>query len=574
MKFLKVFVFLLICFSFFQTVLAQKVNTGQTGQNLNQYQQNSSLNNTSSNSFKINSDAPELLNQFNAQSTQMKIFPIEKAIDPKMYIVGPNDVFTLGLFGYLNQSVPLTVNLEGSLVIPTVGEVFVDGLTLAEVKKRVISAVKKRYIQSEVSLTITNPRTFLIPVMSSTQKTIEVTPLTRTSDIINGVFYDTLNISKLKFRVENSNDIFVPEISLRNIEIIRKGGETLNVDLYKYYSKKEEESNPYFREGDLLKIPFGILDKNYITINGAVQLGGVYEYNKSDNLETAVMLARGFDNDAALDSITVFRINPATSKFEEINLHYPDDKAFKINLFDRIFVKYKSNYIKNISVIVLGEVVRPGIYPITFKNTTLKEVIDMAGGFKTSASLPLSIIFRKYDEEYLKRDTAEIFLNIRANDLIVKEQDRTNFDIDVLSRRNRVVIDFEKLYKENDMSQNILLENKDIIYINDDKKIVYVYGQVLNEGYVPFREGEDYNYYIKKAGGYSLAADESNTRVIRFNSRGWYIASETSVHSGDFIYVPKDVKTSFSENITLVATIIGTIVSIISTYLLIKSTNN
>jgi len=174
----------------------------------------------------------------------------------------------------------------------------------------------------------------------------------------------------------------------------------------------------------------------------------------------------------------------------------------------------------------------------------------------------------------LKRDTAEIFLNIRANDLIVKEQDRTNFDIDVLSRRNRVVIDFEKLYKENDMSQNILLENKDIIYINDDKKIVYVYGQVLNEGYVPFREGEDYNYYIKKAGGYSLAADESNTRVIRFNSRGWYIASETSVHSGDFIYVPKDVKTSFSENITLVATIIGTIVSIISTYLLIKSTNN
>ena len=96
----------------------------------------------------------------------------------------------------------------------------------------------------------------------------------------------------------------------------------------------------------------------------------------------------------------------------------------------------------------------------------------MTGGFKQSAYLPLSIVFRRYDEEYTKKDTAEIFVNMRANDLIVNEKDKLSFERDILSRRNRMVVDFEKLFNDNDLSQNILLEDKDVIYINDDKKIV------------------------------------------------------------------------------------------------------
>lgn len=536
--------------------------------------QNSSSYNPPNINFKINADAPDLINQFNNSSnTQFKSFPVEKAINSEKYFVGPNDLFNLSIYGYVNQNIPMMVNLEGALIIPTVGEININGLSLKEAKEKVIRAVKKRYYSSEVSLSLTTPRTFLISVSSSVQKKLEVNPLVRPSDIISLIFYDTLNVPQNNYKINNPKEFFNPEISLRNIEVVRKNGTIVNVDLYKYFSTNDDSFNPYFLEGDIIKIPYGQLSKNNITIEGAVQLSGVYEYNKNDDLASIIGLARGFEADADQDSIRVFRLSSSTNKYEVVSLSFKDNKNFKINLFDRIIVKYKSNFAKNLSVTVLGEVNNPGIYPITPKNTTLKDVIEMTGGFKSTAYLPLSIVFRKYDQEYTKKDTNEILINMRTNDLIINEKDKASFERDVISRRNRMVVDFEKLFQYNDLSQNIVLEDKDVIYINDDKKVVYVYGQVLNEGYVQFKENEDYEYYINKSGGFSLAADKSDTRVIKFNSRGWYKTNETKIMSGDFIYVPKKSPTEFKESLTIIATMIGVVASILTTYLLIKQNN-
>jgi protein involved in polysaccharide export with SLBB domain len=557
-------IIILLATAFCQNIYAQRDIT-------NTNSQNTSSNNSNNTNFKINADAPDIINQFsNSSNIQYKSFPIDKAINPDNYIVGPNDMFNLSIYGYINQTLPLIVNLEGSLIVPTIGEIKVNGLTLSETKDKVIRAVKKRYYSSEVSLSISTPRTFLISISSIVQKKIEVSPISRPSDIINLIFYDTANVSKLTYKYNNPKEFFNPEISLRNIELIRKNGSIVDVDLYKYFNTNDDKYNPYFLDGDLLKIPYGQLAKNYITVEGAVQLAGVYEYNKNDDLESIIGLSRGFDTDAEPDSISVFRIYSSTNKYDVINLSYNDNRDFKINVYDRVLVKYKSNYVKNLSVTILGEVNRPGIYPITFKNTTLKEAIEIAGGFKSTAYLPLSIVFRKYDKEYNKNDTNEILINMRTNDLIVNEKDKLSFERDIISKRNRMVIDFEKLFKDGDLSQNIMLEDKDVIYINDDKKVVYVYGQVLNEGFVTLKEGADYEYYIDKAGGFSLAADEGNTRIIKFNSRGWYKPNKVEVLSGDFIYVPKKSPTEFKDTFTIIATMIGVVASLITTYLLIK----
>jgi protein involved in polysaccharide export with SLBB domain len=133
-----------------------------------------------------------------------------------------------------------------------------------------------------------------------------------------------------------------------------------------------------------------------------------------------------------------------------------------------------------------------------------------------------------------------------------------------------VIVDFEKLFLKNDETQNIIIEDKDIIYVNDDKKIVYVFGQVNNEGYVQYKDGANFEYYIEKAGGYSLIADKGNTRIIKFNSRGWYKPDEIKINSGDYIYVPKKENRPFSETISLIAQIAGVILGVISTYLLFK----
>lgn len=529
----------------------------------------SSSDNSSSN---INADAPDLFNQLQSQSSlSSKSVPIEGAIDANKYIVGPNDMFTLGIYGYINQMVPLSVSPEGLVVIPTIGAVDVAGLSIADAKQKVVTAVKKRYYSSEVSFSLNTPRTFLIKVSGLTQGTFEVSPVTRVSEILKQLIFDTLNTSRVFYEKTNEREFFNTQISLRNIELYRKDGSQIHVDIYKYFLTNNDDDNPFFLEGDLLKIPYVQLDKNFITVAGAVQLAGSYEHSPGDDLETIIGIARGFDVNAELDSIVLYRPFGNTDGYDVSTLSYNADKKFKIERYDRVFVKYKLNYQKNLSILVLGEVLRPGYYPISYKNTRLRDAIEMAGGLRDKAYLPLSILFRNYDEEYTAKDTAEIIINSRTNDLINSSIESANFSVDIKAKRNRVIVDFEKLMLKNDESQNIILESKDIVYVNDNKNIVYIFGQVAAEGYIQFQQGKDLEYYVKKAGGYSIAADESNARIIKFNTRGWYKPDETKIESGDFLYIPKEVEVPFSATITLISQIAVVLLGIVTTYFLIKN---
>ena len=51
---------------------------------------------------KINADASDILNQMGSSSFSERSMPIEGAIEPSQYIVGPNDLFTLGFYGYID----------------------------------------------------------------------------------------------------------------------------------------------------------------------------------------------------------------------------------------------------------------------------------------------------------------------------------------------------------------------------------------------------------------------------------------------------------------------------------------
>lgn len=522
---------------------------------------------------KINADAPQLFGSISEANVHSKTTPVEGVIKGNEYIVGPNDLFTLGLYGFVNQQVPLYVSLEGSVVIPTVGEISVANISLKDAKEKVIKAVRKRYYSSDVSFTLTQPRTFLIKVNGLSQGLYEVSPVMRVSDLMNRVFYDTTNVTNVYTQKFNQAEFFQTQTSMRNILLTRKDGSVLKVDLYKYFITGDNKYNPQFLEGDLLKIPMNQLDKNFITISGAVQLGGGYEYSPGDDLQTAVGLARGFDTYAEEDSILIYRPYINNKGFDVIELSYSKDKEYSIQNFDRIFVKYKTDFRKKVTALVLGEVQRPGYYPISFKATTVKELIEMSGGITENAYLPLCIIFRKYDNEYSAKDSTEIFINQRANDLLVTDKDKQNFDIDIKSRRGRVIVDFEKLLNQNDMSQNVVLEDGDIVYINDDKKVIYVYGTVNNEGYVGYVEGKDYEYYIQQAGGYGNGADEGDTRIVKFNSRGWYKPDQTKLESGDFVYVPKKQKETFKDTMALIGTIVGIVGTIITSFILINNSS-
>ncbi|MBN8585581.1 MAG: SLBB domain-containing protein [Ignavibacteria bacterium] len=491
---------------------------------------------------------------------------LEGAIDAGKYIIGPNDIFSLGIWGVVNTPLPLAVSPEGSLIIPSVGEVAVSGLTLAEAKSRVITAVKKRFISAEITLTLVSPRRFLVTVTGVGQGTYPTSAIMRASSLIAFIFSDSLSLMKSGTTPGERYNF-----SFRNIKLKRKNGEIQRIDLYEYFATQNERYNPFLREGDVITLQKYDWEGKFVAVQGAVQFPGIFEYIPGDDLETAMQLVRGVASVANLDSITVSRMDPTATKMEKIYLNFEKDKNFKLEPNDRVYVNAHAEVRRDFRVLVLGEVVRPGNYPITLNTTRLSDIINEAGGLLPNSYLPNSEVYRKIDTFFIQtknRDTLENVYTRRLNDIVSNKEEKESFDQDLLYKIGRVNVDFVKLEK-GDNSQDIILKHGDIVYIADNKKDVYVYGQVNRPGFVPYKEGADAQYYIDAAGGYGERADEDEIRVIKFKTREWLEPEEATIQSSDFVYVPRIIKRDFAYDIDLISKVAGVIVSVITLTLLV-----
>lgn len=168
------------------------------------------------------------------------------------------------------------------------------------------------------------------------------------------------------------------------------------------------------------------------------------------------------------------------------------------------------------------------------------------------------------------RDTIENLFTQRLNDIISNKDEKEYFENETKSRIGRVNVDFEKLFIKGEKNQDVTLRDGDIIYVANNNKVVYVYGQVNKPGYIPYKEDADYNYYIDEAGGLGeKRADEGEIRVIKFKTREWLEPDDAKIESNDFIYVPKIIKRDFAYDIDIVAKVASVLVSIITLTLLV-----
>ncbi len=559
----KIAVIFLILLSFVETK-AQKIDQKEERQ--------SPLKSMDISQPKIDLSNLDILKQIEPVPSTSTLFNdqlMEGAIDINKYIVGPNDIFSLGIWGILNQPLPLSVSPEGSLIIPSVGEVDINGLTLAEAKTKVIERVKKRYISADISLTLVSPRKFMVTVTGVGQGIYPTSAVLRASAIIAFVMSDSVSLMKSGTNPSERN-----YFSVRNITLTRKDGQKIRVDLRKYFATRDEQFNPFLIEGDVINIPKYDWEGKFISINGAVQFPGAFEYIEGDDLETALQLSRGVTSVANLDSILISHSDKSGNKMTNTIVKYEGNENLKLEPNDRVTVLAYAEQRRDFRVYVLGEVIRPGLYPITLNSTKLSEILPETGGFTSNAYLPTSELYRKMDTLYLlkSRDTTENLFTQRLNDVISNKDEKEYFDNELKSRIGRVNVDFENLFRKGDKGQDVILRDGDIIYISDNKKQVFVYGQVNNPGYVPYKEGADCDYYIEKAGGYGERADEGDVRVIKFKTREWLEPDDAKVESSDFIYVPKIIKRDFAYDIDLIAKVASVIVSVITLALLVIQT--
>lgn len=383
----------------------------------------------------------------------------------------------------------------------------------------------------------------------------------------------------------------IKDYPLRNIELKRATGEVEKLDLLRFRLTGNFKDDPYLKNDDVLIFPYVDLTRNFFTVSGAVNNPGKFQYVDGDKLSDALFFAQGLNKayenvrKAEIDRLS-YTGNSMTTDTVDINSNIPLERG------DRIVVLANETNKKDYNVLVVGEVNSPGYIPITKDHTTIKDVIERAGGFKKDASMrrarilsgnSISLLLEKEYGIKLKENTNVLTPEISntlvklENLLMYRMSDLTQEDTAYFFLENQLrvldngsSIDFSKISDDSSMASKYEVKDGDIIIIPVKDNAVYVYGQVVDPGKVPFVEGEDYKYYINKAGGTGEYADD-DIMVIKAASREWIspIKNKVKIEPGDYVWVPRVPARSLNYYIYSVGGYLSIVASAATIFLLI-----
>jgi protein involved in polysaccharide export with SLBB domain len=266
------------------------------------------------------------------------------------------------------------------------------------------------------------------------------------------------------------------------------------------------------------------------------------------------------------------------------------DEDFKLQRADRIRVIADETQKRDFKVLVGGEVNKPGYIFITKDNTTIKEVIEKAGGFKPTADLIKAELIRSIVTTQSERNSdpyqnrrrpfnlrafsfrADLLMMQRMSDIEVEDSLTFLTDNELRYSRANVSVDFTEVMNDSSENSKLIVKDGDIIFIPELVELVYVFGQVMNPGYIEYTGTSDYNYYIQRAGGVGNLA-KSEIYLIKGKSRAWIDMTDREdyvIESGDYIWVPKDVPKNFDYYLSRTAQIAAVIGAAATVVLLFK----
>ena len=470
----------------------------------------------------------------------------EGSVDPNEYIIGPGDKIFISIGGMEEIALNATVNQEGFLYIPKVGGIDLRKTTLKSAKEDISAAINKYYKNVEIFISLTDFRKIKVNLLGDVKKP--------SSYILPGN-------ARLIDLVGSSSGLN-PSSNYRNIKIMSRDGRTKTFDLIKFLRFGERASNPSLNEGDII-----VIDKvdRLVYISGLVKYPGAYEFKENESVSELINIAGGLLSKARMDTIEIISFDADGKK--QVSNYYSYDELEQGKVFltkqDQVVIREIPEYYIERYVSINGYINYPGFYKIIQDKTTLYQIIQEAGGFRKEASLTEASLTRtmgtvENDPEFdrIKLITRKEMSDDEYDYLKAKSRQRTG----------KVVVDFDKLFRMHDMSENVVLMRGDIISIPEAKNYIIMLGQVVNAGDIVYQPGLNYKDYIGLAGGFGWRAMKGDVRIIRANTGEWVDADESdSLKPGDAIWVPeKPQPPKFWDVFTTSLNIFGQVAAIVA----------
>ncbi len=269
---------------------------------------------------------------------------------------------------------------------------------------------------------------------------------------------------------------------------------------------------------------FEFQDSSYVTIEGNVRKPGNLLWRENLSLRDVLLASGGISESGDSSNIEISRriknanvdiANHNESKIFNINLSGPDENAEDVILspYDIVIVKTLPGFSTQRTVLVLGDVKSPGKYGLQKSGDRIDDIIKRVGGFKASADSS-SITIRRSIKSNLTTDEREkLFqriLNINPDSLSLHPRVRD----EIYKSYDLISADLKKALENPKSSENLILEDGDVLTISRSSNLVKISGEVYNPTIIPYKENKNLKYYVQQAGNFTPYARKTGSLVI------------------------------------------------------------
>jgi protein involved in polysaccharide export with SLBB domain len=353
--------------------------------------------------------------------------PPSEVADLTDYILGPGDNIIIYLWGKVEKQYSLTVDRQGRVFIPQIGEIVVWGLTLDDFEAKLRKDFSRVYSDFKASISLGKIRSIRIYLTGEVRK-----PGAYTVSSLTTLF----------------NALYIgggprERGSMRNIKLIRNNRVEAVVDLYQFLLRGDNASDVRLSSGDAVFIP---VTGPRVSISGEIKRPGIYELIGGESIGRLLELAGGTTAEAYLDRIMLDRISPEDEReVVDLNLNPDNGPLDDIKLVDGDILTVFSIYeMKRNIVSIAGMVKHPGQFERT-DSTTLKSIVTQGELLPENVYMERANLFRRYPDG--RMDIIAVDLHeVTAGDTDIDLQDLDSihvYSIDEVVREKHVFIEGE-----------------------------------------------------------------------------------------------------------------------------------
>jgi len=371
------------------------------------------------------------------------------------YVLGPGDDLSINVWGAVDSTLIRTVDRNGRIVLPKVGDLRIWGLTFSQADRLIRDELARYFRGFQASVTMGRLRTVSVHVVGEVCQP-GVYTLSSLSTVTNAL-YSAGGPTKLG--------------SLREVRLLRSNVQVARIDLYDFLQRGDRTRDYRLESGDTIFVP---TVGDVVAVAGEVKRPAIYEVSSGTRLADVVGLAGGVTPTSYLKRVQVVRALPDAERVTldvDLASHYLRGEHQgnpPINAGDLVLIHRSDPRVYNI-VKVEGAVRYPGAYE-------LKPMMRIGQLLPADKLLP---------EAYAER--------------VEVARRRPDLSVEIVS------VDLKKAWS-GDQSQDLLLKPLDEVTVRTELKTartVTLTGEIARPGVYTISDGERLSSVLERAGGFS-----------------------------------------------------------------------